>query len=313
MSPFEEVANFAPAAYQQPIIVLQTPFTRALNLGFLEGDGRGLKFVPGRLNLGYQRGQDTYEGILESLRLLEVFEILLRHGPENISTLTILREALACRLPEALEEIGIEGHHGDAFIGAKLVKSRQRRDADPELVEWVKGQRIKASYYYENLEGLKNGGLWIIADSICKGRTLTLVMERLLSRYHPSEILFIGPIASRIGINAVGEVIAKHAIPTTFVAWGALFGVDGKTQYDMPWGHRDTEVLDMRDRDLFVSIYGPDFCMGGDFGNNYFCPSLARRYYEEKLRAQNITPRIPSAEKILQIYTPSEEILIREV
>lgn len=303
MSPFEEAAFFAPTASDQPILVFQSAFTRAINLGFLEREGKNLQFVPGRLNLGCRRAQDTYEGVLESLNLPEVFEILLRHGPENISTVNILREALACWLPEALFEIGIESHYGDAFIGAKLVKP-----------EGSSEEKIKAAYYYENLEGLGDGGLWIIADSICKGRTLALVMERLLSRYHPAEILFVCPIASRIGINAVGEVIAAHSIPTTtFVAWGALFGVDEKTEYDMPWGHKDTEVLDPRDRDLFVSIYGPDFCMGGDFGNNYFCPSLARKYYEERLKAHHLTPRFPSAGEILRIYPHDEhEILIRE-
>lgn len=138
---------------------------------------------------------------------------------------------------------------------------------------------------------------------------MVATLNSLLKKFQPREILFISPIASRLGINNVGKITASHNIPTTFVTWGALFGVDEKTLYDMPWGHPDTEPLDKRDQKFVVDMYGPKLCMGGDFGNNYYCPPLALKLYREQLKEHRIKPHLPHAEDILQQYNHNELII----
>ncbi|MBI4066104.1 hypothetical protein HY411_00145 [Candidatus Gottesmanbacteria bacterium] len=285
---------FAPSSHRHPIYVIQSPQSRAINVGYLQKTKGRLQFIPGRLNFGATREEDTFAATVQSLSLPQVKRILTRHKPENISTITVLRETLSCRLESALAAVGIDGHYGDAFIGASHVK-----DNGP----------IRTAYLYENTEGLTDKGLWIVADSICIGRNLIATMESLLQKFHPKEILFISPIASRRGIDGVGAVIAKKKIPTTFIAWGALFGVDKKTLYDMPWGHPDTEPLEKRDQKLMILTYGNKLCMGGDFGNNYYCPPLAKKLYMEQLSTHSIRPKIPSAASVLQRYKREEFIL----
>ena len=261
---FIQFKSFPPSDHNQPIIVLQSPHSRSLNVGFLTKLNGATQFVPGRLNFGPRREDDTYQATIDSLKIRPVSKILKKYKPEEISTVTVLRETLACRLGSALMAVGMENHYGDAFIGATHIKG---------------DGKIRTAYLYENTEGLTQNGLWIIAESFCVGRNLAATMNSLLSKFRPREILFIAPIASRRAINAVGGIIARKNIPTTFVAWGALFGVDEKTLYDMPWGHRDTEPLDSRDREVFISMYGPRLCVGGDFGNNYYGQVLARQLY----------------------------------
>lgn len=288
-----QVKLFPSSDYHQPIVILQSAHSRAINIGFLTKRNGVVKFVPGRLNFGSQREDDTYEATIESLKLPLVAKILKKYKPEEISTVTVLRETLACRLGSALSAVGVKNHYGDAFIGATHIKG---------------DGNIRTAYLYENTEGLTPHGLWIIAESFCVGRNLAATMSSLLSKFHPREILFIAPIASRRAINVVGGIIAQKHIPTTYVAWGALFGVDEKTLYDMPWGHPDTEPLDPRDQKVFVSMYGPRLCVGGDFGNNYYGPILARRLYEQQLKKHRIKPQFPTAKKILKLYRPGEII-----
>lgn len=289
------VKQFPSSDYLHPIFVLQSPHARAINVGYLEKRQGRIRFVSGRLNFGVHRQHDTYEATVQSLQTPKVKRMLKRYKSEEISTVTVLRETLSCQIGNALAAIGIRQHYGDAFIGASHIK-----DHGP----------IRTAYLYENVEGLTDKGLWIIADSICVGRNLVATLESLLKKFKPKEILFICPIASRLGINNVGAVIAKYNIPTTFVAWGAVFGVDKKTLYDMPWGHPDTEPLDSRDQDFFVSMYGKNLCMGGDFGNNYYCPALARELYKKQLHDLHITPRFPSVKHVRSIYK-NGELLIR--
>ena len=283
--------QFPPSTHNQPIIVLQSAHSRALNVGYILKKNGEKHFVPCRLNFGYQREENTYKATLESLKIPSVSKILKKYKPKDISTVTVLRETLACRLGSALAGVGVRNHYGDAFIGATHIKGN--------------GQ-IKTAYLYENTEGLTPNGLWIIGESFCIGRNLAATMKSLLSKFKPKEILFIAPIASRRGINLVGSIIAKKNIPTTFVSWGALFGVSEKTLYDMPWGHPDTEPLDVRDQKLFISMYGPDLCMGGDFGNNYYSPSLAQGLYLKQLKELSIKPIFPTVREILKLYEPDE-------
>lgn len=285
-----------PTNSDQPIIALQTPQTRALNVGFIQKNANGEQFIPGRLHLGALRELDTAAATIQSLQLPETQNILAAYKPPLISTVTLMRETLSCHLNSALWQAGIRNHYGDAFIGASHIKG----DGD-----------IRTAYLYENIEGLYDGGLWLIADSICMGRNLLATLDSLLTKSHPQEILFICPIASRIGINSLGTVLAKHQVPTTFLAWGGLFGVDETTKYDMPWGHPDTEPVDIRDQKLMMDIYGSKICMGGDFGNNYYCPSLALDLYHQQLHTHGVTPRLPAAAEIRKIYSNSE-ILTRE-
>lgn len=285
-----QVKLFPPSDHHQPIIILQSPYSRSINVGFLS---KGGQFVPGRLNFGPQREDDTYKATIESLTIAPVAKILKKYKPEEISTVTVLRETLACRLGSALTSVGMKNHYGDAFIGATHIKGD--------------GQ-IRTAYLYENTEGLTPHGLWIIAESFCVGRNLAATMNSLLSKFHPREILFIAPIASRRAINVVGSIIAQKHIPTTFVSWGGLFGVDEKTLYDMPWGHPDTEPLDPRDQKVFVSMYGLRLCVGGDFGNSYYSPLLARQLYEEQIKKYRIKPQFPTAKEIFKLYHPGEII-----
>lgn len=292
--PHVQVKEFRSSTHRHPIYVIQSPQSRAINVGYLQKKKGGLQFIPGRFNFGSTREENTFAATVQSLSLPAAQTILKRHKPHDISTVTVLRETLACRLGSALASVGIEGHHGDAFIGASHVKD---------------GGPIRTAYLYENTEGLSPNGLWIVADSICVGRNLVATLQSLLNKFIPKEILFICPIASRRGIEDVGAVIVKKGIPTTFIAWGALFGVDKKTLYDMPWGHPDTEPLDTRDQKLIVSIYGNKLCMGGDFGNNYYCPPIAKKLYEEQLASLGVTPAIPSVALLLKTYAKGDFVI----
>ena len=272
------------------IILTQTPISRAINLGYIAKD----KFIPGRLSLGYTRQQHTFLATVESLNLPEIKKILKKYSQNKISTITLLREGLACNLGAALSEVGIKEYYGDVFIGVSHFKK--------------KGE-IKAKYFYENVEGLCEGGLWIIAESICKGRNLEKTLISLLKNHQPKEIIFICPIASSIGINKIIQLFKNRKIKVTFVAWGALFGVSEKNLYDMPWGHKDTEPKDSRDQKTFVNIYGELLCVAGDFGNNYYAPYVAEKVYKEQLLEHKISPKIPSVKEILKTYK-KEEFLI---
>lgn len=283
---------FPPTMFQQPIIVLQTRESRAVNVGYIEKHGASLSFVPARLHLGNKRAEDTFAAAVQSLELAEVKSIIQKYAPPLISTITILRETLACNLGKALWTAGVREHYGDAFIG---VTHATRQDI------------TKSEYLYENIEGLSSDGLWILADSVCTGRNTGSTMSLLLAKSRPKEILILAPAASRVGINAVSEVTSKYNILTTFVTWGALFGVsETKSTCDMPWGHKDTEPLDYRDQKLMVQIYGPNVCSAGDSGNNYFCPQVAKKVYEGQLTKHGVTPKIPSGEDVMQIYKEDE-------
>lgn len=281
----------SPNKFHHPIYLFQSPETRALNVGHIQGKS----FLPGRLLFGPAREDYTYQATMQSFQLPEIAKLLKKYKPSDISTITLLRETLACRLGSALYDVGIHGHFGDAFIGANHVKN---------------GHDIKTAYSYENIEGLTKSGLWIIADSICMGRNLASTLASLLTQFKPQEMLFIAPIASRIGIDILGEILDKYQVPATFVAWGALFGVDEKTRYNMPWGHKDTEPVDVRDQQTFISMYHPELCMGGDFGNNYYCPPLALDLYHAQLKELGITPKIPTVAEIQKIYSPEEIITL---
>ncbi len=286
-----QTKHLSPTSYDQEIIVFQSPQSRAINVGFIQKN----KFVPGRLHFGVPRMLDTHEATVQSLQLPEIQTILKKYDPQQISTLVIMREAVACNLPVALSRAGVQNHFGDAFIGSTHIK-----DAGS----------ITTDYKYENTEGLVRDGLWIAADSICMGRSFIPTFTSLFAKgLMPKEILFICPICSRRGIESFAGLLAKHNIKVTFLVWGALYGV-GENLYDMPWGHPDTEVLDQRDRDVFAKMYGNKLCVGGDFGNYYFSPSLAQELYEIQLKELNITPKIPRVEEIGKIYK-KEEILTR--
>lgn len=281
----------SPSAQGYPIIVYQSEKTRAINVGYIHKEKKKESFIPGRLLFGPLRETITSQAMIETFQLPEMQKILKKYIPQQISTITLLRETIACHLNLSLYQAGIKNHYGDAYIGATHIKG--------------KGE-IKTAYLYENTEGLNPHGLWIMSDSFCIGRNLIATMNSLLSKFHPDEILFIGTLTSRRGINAVGEVIAAHHIPTSFVAWGALFGVDEKTLYDMPWGHNDTEPLDLRDQQTFVSMYGPKLCVGGDFGNNYYSPTVALDLYKAQLKDHGITPKFPTVQELRRTYKPGE-------
>lgn len=53
-------------------------------------------------------------------------------------------------------------------------------------------------------------------------------------------------------------------------------------------------------------MYNDKLCVGGDFGNYYFAPHLAREFYKQQLRELAITPRIPTVKEIRKTYTTSE-------
>ncbi len=287
--------EFAPSTSGYPILGFQSKETRALTVGYIQKTGKQETFIPCREHLGALREDDTFQATVQSLSLPAVQKILHAHDPYTISTITLLRETVACRLSSALFYAGIKTHYGDCFIGANHVKT---------------ATSITTSYAYENTEGLCEDGCWVIADSIAAGRNLIATLHSLLSKYHPKELIFIVPIGNRWGINEVSKVVAEHNIKTTFVVWGALFGLNPDNHYDEPWGLLDCEPIDLRDQQTFISMYSPTLCVGGDFGNDYYCPALAKKLYEKQLADLQITPKIPTAAQIRSVYT-SEEIFTR--
>lgn len=286
--------SYPPTENKNPIYVLQSAYSRAINVGSIRKTGTRQTFVPGRLLFGVKRSQCTHEATRQSLQSAPLQKIIRKYKPSDISTVTVLRETLACRIGDALAEVGISEYYGDAFIGATHIK-----DNGP----------IRTAYLYENIEGLTPTGLWIIAESFCTGRNLFATMTSLLKKFKPAEILFIAPIASRRAINYIDSVIAPYKIRTTYFTWGAVFGVDAKTLYDMPWGHPDTEPLDTRDQDFFIKMYSEKLCMGGDFGNDYYSPHKALELYHEQLKAFKIKPHIPSVADVLKMYKPGEILI----
>lgn len=290
-----QIKSVRPTIFSQEIILMQSPSSRAINVGYLHKNKSGEVFISGRQNVGAVREKCTYTATVESLRIPLIQSILKRHNPRSISTITLLRETLACRIGEALADAGVGDHYGDAFVGATHIKRENS---------------IRTAYLYENTEGLVSGGLWIIADSICMGRNLLATLQSLLPKLRPTELLFISPIASRVGIEILAKLPANMGIPTTFTAWGALFGVDERTRYDMPWGHSDTEPLDPRDRKTFTGIFGKRLCVGGDFGNDYYCPPLAIDLFNKQLTDLHIQPSMPSAKEVMSTYTPQEILII---
>jgi hypothetical protein len=224
-----------------------------------------------------------------------VKSILSLYKQDDISTVTILRETIACQLPLALYKAGITRHHGDCFIGANHIK---------------KAHSITTSYVYENIEGLNPKGLWIIADSVAAGRNLLATLDSLLTKFHPKELLFIVPIGNRWGINQLSAFIKKKNITTTFIVWGALFGLNPENKYDEPWGLPDCEPIDVRDQKTFIDMYSPNLCVGGDFGNDYYCPTLALKLYKDQLEQLHIKPNIPTVDHLLKTYK-KEEFIIR--
>lgn len=282
-----------PSSFNNKIIIHQSSYSRALLVGYI--DQTSQKFIPGRLLFGALREFATYEATKKTLAIEPVKTILKNYSEQTISTITVLRETLACNIGKALWESGINSHFGDAFIGATHIKGEGE---------------IKTAYLYENTEGLNPNGLWILADSICMGRNLSETLSQLLSRFQPKEILLLAPLASRRGIEAISAVTNKHRIKITFVAWGGLIGVDEATLYDMPWGHKDTEPFDPRDQDLFIQIYGTKLCVGGDFGNNYYSPSLAKKLYDEQLHTLKINPKFPNMEEVFKTYDKNEFLVI---
>ncbi|HCM82851.1 MAG: hypothetical protein UW22_C0028G0012 [Candidatus Gottesmanbacteria bacterium GW2011_GWB1_44_11c] len=296
MPPLFSIKIFKETSSGNPIIGMQSKETRAINVGYIEKKGKTIKFIPGRLNLGQTREEDTAEATVQSLRLPQVKKILSSYDPDDISTVTLLRETIACQLPLALFKAGIARHHGDCFIGANHIK---------------KAHSITTSYAYENIEGLNPHGLWIIADSVAAGRNLLSTLGSLLTKFRPEELLFLVPIGNRWGINRLSALVKKKKIKkTTFIVWGALFGLNPENKYDEPWGLPDCEPIDVRDQQTFIDMYGSDLCVGGDFGNDYYCPPLALKLYKEQLKQLSIVPRIPSVREIMKIYK-KEELVIR--
>jgi len=293
--PSFSIKTFAPTKKNHPIIGFQSPQTRALNVGYIEQKNGKKIFIPGRLNLGQTREVDTFTATIQSLQLPQIQKILKKYKGDEISTVTLLRETIACQLSVALSKAGVPRHYGDCFIGANHIKD---------------GHSITTSYAYENVEGLNPDGLWVIADSVAAGRNLIATMDSLLSKFHPKELILIVPIGNRWGINKLSDAIAKHHVPVTFIVWGALFGLNPENKYDEPWGLPDCEPIDSRDQQTFVNMYSKNLCVGGDFGNDFYCPPLALKLYEVQLTELAITPKIPSAEQILKTYK-QEELVTR--
>ena len=157
--------TFAPTEHHHPIIGFQSPQTRAMNVGYIEQKNGKQTFIPGRLNLGQTREEDTFAATVQSLQLPQIQKILTSYKPDEISTITLLRETVACQLSVALSKAGVPRHYGDCFIGANHIKD---------------GHSITTSYAYENVEGLNPDGLWVIADSVAAGRNLIATMDSLL-------------------------------------------------------------------------------------------------------------------------------------
>jgi len=295
MTSILSVKTFRKTSSHNPIIGFQSKETRALNVGYIKKRKKSMTFIPGRLNLGQTREKDTAIATVQSLTLPQTKKILSSYGPDDISTITLLRETIACQLPLALYKAGVPRHHGDCFIGANHIK---------------KAHSITTSYAYENIEGLNPKGLWIIADSVAAGRNLLSTLNSLLTKFHPKELLFIVPIGNRWGINQISSLVKKKNITTTFIVWGALFGLNPKNKYDEPWGLSDCEPIDMRDQKTFIEMYGSKLCVGGDFGNDYYCPPLALKLYKDQLKQLKIKPNIPTVDRLLKIYK-KEEFIIR--
>ena len=289
------IKQFDNTSSSHPIIGFQSKETRALNVGYIEKKGKHLIFIPGRLNLGQTREEDTAIATVQSLTLPQTKKILSSYKPDTISTITLLRETIACQLSLALSKAGITRHHGDCFVGANHIK---------------KAHSITTSYAYENIEGLNPKGLWIIADSVAAGRNLLATLDSLLCKFHPKELLFIVPIGNRWGINQLSNLVKTKKIKATFVIWGALFGLNPENKYDEPWGLPDCEPIDTRDQKTFIDMYSPNLCVGGDFGNDYYCPTLALKLYEDQLNQLHIKPSIPTVNHLLKIYK-KEEFVIR--
>jgi|GEM_PF-1537594 len=295
MTLIHSVKTFRKTSSGHPIIGFQSKETRALNVGYIEKNGGNMTFIPGRLNLGGTREEDTFAATIQSLLLSESQTILHSYQPQEISTITLLRETIACHLSLALHNAGIKMHYGDCFIGANHIKNNHS---------------ITTSYAYENTEGLNPNGLWIIADSVAAGRNLLATLESLLTKFRPKELLFIVPIGNRWGINQLSKLIKTKKIKTTFIVWGALFGLNPENKYDEPWGLSDCEPIDIRDQKTFIDMYSPNLCVGGDFGNDYYCPPLAIKLYEDQIKQLNIKPNIPTVNHLLKIYK-KEEFVIR--
>jgi hypothetical protein len=278
-----------------PIYGFQSNATRSLTVGYIQKTGTKELFIPCRLNLGATREADTYLATIQSLSLPPFRALLSAVDSLTLSTITLLRETLACRLSSALFAAGVETHYGDCFIGANHIKTETG---------------ITTSYTYENVEGLCTDGTWVIADSIAAGRNLIATLASLLGKYHPKELIFIVPIGNRWGIEQVAAEVARHGCKATFVVWGALFGLNPANKYDEPWGLPDCEPIDPRDQEFFVSMYGKNLCVGGDFGNDYYCPPLAQKLYEKQLTELGITPKTPTVDEVYAVYT-KEEIIVR--
>jgi len=286
--------EFSPTIDGYPIVGLQSPQTRTLNVGYIEKTKNKSSFIPCRLNLGGFREQMTQEATIQSLSLPYIFKIISKYNSNRISTITILREGLACHLSTALLHAGINSHFGDCFVGVNHVK---------------KPNSITASYKYENKEGLSKEGLWIIADSVAAGRNMVATLRSLLSQCRPNELLFIIPIGNRWGINKISQLVAKYKLKSTFLIWGALFGLNPVNRYDEPWGLPDCEPIDVRDQKTFVDMYGPRLCVGGDFGNDFYCVSFALKLYKDQLKEIKIIPKIPKVKDLLKTYKKSEFII----
>lgn len=287
--------EFAPSTTGSKIFGFQSKETRALTVGYIKKTARKETFIPCREHLGALREQDAFQATVQSLQLPQLQRILHSYDSYAISTITLLRETIACHLSSALYEAGILMHYGDCFIGANHIKTKTS---------------ITTDYAYENTEGLNENGCWVIADSIAAGRNLIATLKSLLGKYHPKELIFIVSIGNRWGINEVSRVVSEYHVKATFVVWGALFGLNPENHYDEPWGLDDCEPIDLRDQTTFISMYSKDLCVGGDFGNDYYCPALAQKLYEKQLADLRITPKIPTAKQIRAVYT-SDEILIR--
>lgn len=283
--------EFSPTLNEYPIVGIQSPQTRSVNVGYIEKNKNKSTFIPCRLNLGGFREQMVLEATIQSLSLPYISKIISKYDSNKISTITILREALACHLSIALSLAGINNHFGDCFVGANHIK---------------KANSITTSYKYENKEGLNKEGLWIIADSVAAGRNLVATLKSLLSQYQPNELLFIIPTGNRWGINKISQLVAKYKIKSTFLVWGALFGLNPVNRYDEPWGLHDCEPIDVRDQKTFVDMYGPNLCVGGDFGNDFYCVSSALKLYKDQLKELKIIPKIPKVKDLLKTYNESE-------
>lgn len=112
------------------VILLQTPPSRAINVGYILNN----KFIPGRLNFGVQRIQHTYQATIDSLSLPEIIKILGSYTENKISTVTIMREGLACNkeiifICPIASNIGIEKISN--FLSKQKIKTTFRKSNCP--------------------------------------------------------------------------------------------------------------------------------------------------------------------------------------